>query len=572
MDGESFGPYRLQGLIGRGGMGEVHRAYDTEHDRVVALKLLSPHLAADAGYRARFQREAQLTARLREPHVIPIHRFGEIDGRLFLDMRLVEGEDLATRIARAGPMPVETALTVAGQVAEALDAAHADGLVHRDVKPSNILLTGRADRPFVYLVDFGIARSADDPAVLTETGTAIGSLEYMAPERFVTGRDVDRRVDVYALACVLYECLTGVRAFPSNSLPTAYHAHCYTDPPPLWVRRRDVPPALDGALRQGLVKDPLHRIGSAGALVEATRQALLPPPVPQGPPARRPPSAATRVDLPPPVAVPVPAGQSPAGQPPAAPYARRPTPPAGYAVAARPVPVQPVPVQRPPTRLQPVPGQPMPLAGQRPAAAPGPMPGQRPAPPPAPWAGPPPQQPPRARRHGVLGHLVAAVAAVLLVVLVAAGDDLDVAYGTALPLGFGLTAAASTAAIGLTLGLRDLVDRAGGFWWVLGAIAAGTLALWALRPEAGADPLLAFAGAQAADLVVWQLLRRAAGWRFALWASNAVGAVVLVELQLARGAPDAVWGDAVVIGYVTVATWLVAEVGAAVLALVRPRR
>ncbi|WP_281360625.1 serine/threonine-protein kinase [Lentzea indica] len=155
MTEETFGPYRIEQLLGRGGMGEVHRAYDTAHDRLVALKRLSPGIHDDADYRARFRREAQIVARLREPHVIPIHAYGEIDGRLYLDMRLVEGRDLSD-ILREGTVEPARAVRIVEQVASALDAAHADGLVHRDVKPSNILVTSG---DFVYLVDFGIARS-----------------------------------------------------------------------------------------------------------------------------------------------------------------------------------------------------------------------------------------------------------------------------------------------------------------------------------------------------------------------------------------------------------------------------
>ncbi|HEY3469212.1 MAG TPA: serine/threonine-protein kinase, partial [Amycolatopsis sp.] len=204
---EQFGPYRIEGLLGRGGMGEVHRAYDTAHDRIVALKLLSEPFIADEAFRARFRRESQIVARLREPHVIPIHAYGEIDGRLYLDMRLVEGRDLKELLAD-GPLDPARAAGIVEQVAGALDAAHADGLVHRDVKPSNVLVTS-AD--FVYLVDFGIARSMTaEGTSITGTGNVIGTLDYMAPERFgdapITGL-----VDVYALACVFFECLTGRR-------------------------------------------------------------------------------------------------------------------------------------------------------------------------------------------------------------------------------------------------------------------------------------------------------------------------------------------------------------------------
>jgi serine/threonine protein kinase len=208
-----FGPYRMDALIARGGMGEVHRAYDTQHDRVVAVKLLAGHVADDEAFRQRFIREARAAARLREPHVIPIHAYGEIDGRLYLDMRLVEGPDLSTILANRGPLDPAAAVDVIRQVASALDAAHAEGLVHRDVKPSNVLVDGSG---FAYLVDFGIARSMGPAADITGTGIPVGTVAYMAPERFAT-EPVDHRVDVYSLACLLYQCLTGAPRSPKGT-------------------------------------------------------------------------------------------------------------------------------------------------------------------------------------------------------------------------------------------------------------------------------------------------------------------------------------------------------------------
>jgi serine/threonine-protein kinase len=287
---EQFGDYRLEAMLGRGGMGEVYRAYDTRHDRVVALKVLSTELAADRNYRERFRREAHLCARLNEPHIVPIHRFGEIDGRLFLDMRLVPGRDLAQVLETEGTLPAQRAVSVIGQVAHALDAAHADGLVHRDVKPSNIRLTEEDDEDFAYLLDFGIARSltdADGPA-LTMTGAALGSVDYMAPERFLE-RPLDERVDVYSLACVLYECLTGRKPFVGDGLATLMYAHLRVDAPTPSSVRRSVPRSLDEVVQKGLAKDPDERYATAGALASAARKALSGPPsrpqvvVPQAP-------------------------------------------------------------------------------------------------------------------------------------------------------------------------------------------------------------------------------------------------------------------------------------------------
>src|SRR5690349_7518600 len=257
-------------------MGEVYRAFDTEHDREVALKVLSEHLAADRGYRERFRREAHTAARLNEPHIVPIHRYGEIDGRLFLDMRLVPGRDVAAVIAEAGPLAPERAVAIISQTARALDAAHADGLVHRDVKPSNILVSGEGDDEFVYLVDFGIARSTADNAgqpALTQTGAALGSFDYMAPERFLE-KPIDKRVDVYALACVLYECLTAQRPFLGDGLATLMYAHLNTEPPVPSAVRPELPRALDDVVRKGLSKDPDERYASAGELAQAARRAL----------------------------------------------------------------------------------------------------------------------------------------------------------------------------------------------------------------------------------------------------------------------------------------------------------
>ena len=222
---QQFGQYRIEGIIGSGGMGEVYRAYDTRRDREVALKLLPTALSDDPEYQRRFQRESYAVARLREPHVIPIHDYGEIDGRLFIDMRLVDGPNLGALIERGGPLSPERAVSLVSQIAEALDAAHADGVVHRDVKPSNVLVTAN---DFVYVVDFGIAHAVGHTrSKLTMTGATIGTLDYMAPERFES-HPVDPRTDVYSLACVLFECLTAEKPFLGDDLPALMYAHLYT--------------------------------------------------------------------------------------------------------------------------------------------------------------------------------------------------------------------------------------------------------------------------------------------------------------------------------------------------------
>lgn len=274
MDDASFGPYELRGLLGRGGMGEVYEAFDRDQNRVVALKLLPKALIQDAGFVERFRRESFAAARLSDPHVIPIHRYGDIDGRLYLDMRLVRGRDLGQVIAKDGPLPLARAVSFIAQAAEALDAAHADNLVHRDVKPTNLLVT-RHD--FVYLVDFGIAHVfglSTSGQALTATGATIGTLDYMAPERFTGRGEVDARTDVYSLACVLYECLTGRRPYPVEGLPALMHAHLDEPPPRAAAVRPDVPAALDRVIAIGMAKDPAARYPSTGELARAATQAV----------------------------------------------------------------------------------------------------------------------------------------------------------------------------------------------------------------------------------------------------------------------------------------------------------
>ncbi|WP_265446490.1 serine/threonine-protein kinase [Flexivirga meconopsidis] len=269
-DGRTFGPYRLGEVLGRGGMGVVYSAYDTVRERTVALKLLPTDLASDAAYRERFRREARLAARLGEPHIIPIHDFGEIDGVLFIDMRLVRGQELREVLSREGRLTPTRALALLGQVAAALDAAHADGLVHRDVKPENIIVT---DGDFAYLADFGIAARPDETRV-TGDGSALGSVRYMAPERF-DETPVTASSDVYALGCVLYECLSGTAPFAHRDLSKLIRAHLYDAPPRLPARLPDTDTAaLDSVLRQALAKNPADRPATAGALVRDAAEAL----------------------------------------------------------------------------------------------------------------------------------------------------------------------------------------------------------------------------------------------------------------------------------------------------------
>ncbi len=281
MTPRQVGNYRLDSLLGSGGMGEVHQAYDTYRDRYVALKLLPEGSADDQEYLKRFQSESHVAARLRDPHVIPIHDYGEIDSQIFIDMRLVDGTDMGALLDGCDRLDPQRAVHLINQVAQALDAAHADDLVHRDIKPSNIIVTSN---DFVYVVDFGLARSiGGQQTALTSTGATIGTLHYMAPERFV-GREVDGRADVYSLACVLHECLTGGPPFTGEDLPTLMYAQLYTGAPPASGLVEGVPSALDAVIARGMAKDPDDRFPTAGALAAAASEALLaeepaPPPM-----------------------------------------------------------------------------------------------------------------------------------------------------------------------------------------------------------------------------------------------------------------------------------------------------
>ncbi|KNX37097.1 hypothetical protein VV01_07965 [Luteipulveratus halotolerans] len=272
-------------------MGEVYIAYDTVKDRTVALKLLPTDLADDPEYQERFRREARTAARLQEPHVIPIHDFGAIDGVLFIDMRLVRGRDLRSVLRSERRLDPARAIAVVSQVAAALDAAHADGLVHRDVKPENVLLT---QDDFAYLADFGIASRADE-SKLTGDGSAIGSFAYMAPERF-DDAPVTSSADVYSLGCLLHECLTGATPFAARTVSAQIRAHLYETPPALSVIAPDVPAGLDRVLQWALAKDPASRPQTAGDLARAASAALDP---------RSSPVERARTDpMPPPVAAP----------------------------------------------------------------------------------------------------------------------------------------------------------------------------------------------------------------------------------------------------------------------------
>ena len=271
--GLRFGPYQLRRLLGRGGMGEVYEAEDTRKHRIVALKLISPQFSSDKTFRARMQREADTAGRLTEAHIVPIHDYGDIDGQFYVEMRMIDGVSLRTMLTNYGPLPPARTVAIVHQIAAALDAAHANGVTHRDVKPENILVT---DEDFAYLVDFGIARGATDPG-LTQHGVALGTYNYMAPERF-TGDEVTYRSDIYALACVLGECLTGAPPYRADSVERLIAAHLLEPAPrPSQLRPGRIPQALDPVIGKGMAKNPADRYFTAGDLAAAAYSALAAP-------------------------------------------------------------------------------------------------------------------------------------------------------------------------------------------------------------------------------------------------------------------------------------------------------
>jgi ABC-type branched-subunit amino acid transport system substrate-binding protein len=266
--GSVFAGYRIEAVIGRGGMGVVYRATDLSLDRPVALKLIAPELADDRRFRERFLDEPRLAASLDHASVVPIYEAGEHEGQLYLAMRYVQGSDLRTLLRRDGALEPERALAIVGQIAGALDAAHRQGLVHRDVKPANVLLD---EDEHAYLTDFGVTQQLGDETA--EAGT--GTLDYLAPEQ-IRGEPVDGRTDGYALACVLYECLSGAPPFRRATAAETMWAHLREEPPPLESR-----PALDPVFRTGLAQERDDRYPSCAALIDAARAVLVPAPRPR---------------------------------------------------------------------------------------------------------------------------------------------------------------------------------------------------------------------------------------------------------------------------------------------------
>lgn len=273
--GRQIASYRIEREIGRGGMAVVYRARDLRLDRTVALKLLAPELARNDTFRRRFTHESRAAAAIDHPHIVPVFEAGETDGVLYIAMRYVEGSDLRHLLDRQGPLAPAVALRIAAQVASALDAAHEHGLVHRDVKPGNILVARGTDSDHpehAYLTDFGLTKKSLSLTGFTTVGQFVGTLDYVAPEQ-ISGKPVDGRCDVYGFACVVYEALAGRPPFRRDDDMALLWAHQYDEPSPLTESRPDLPPDVDAVFAKGLAKSPDARFDSCLAFVAALRSA-----------------------------------------------------------------------------------------------------------------------------------------------------------------------------------------------------------------------------------------------------------------------------------------------------------
>ena len=272
MIGEQLGGYRIESVIGRGGMGVVYLAEQVRLERKVALKVITPELAHDAAFRTRFERESRLAASIDHPNVVPVYEAGEVDGLLYIAMRHVRGTDLRALLAD-GPLDPDRAAALIGQIAAALDAAHAHGLVHRDVKPGNILIEPGSGGERAFLTDFGLTKRLTSASGLTETGLVVGTLDYIAPEQ-VQGDPLDARTDVYALACVLFHTLSGRVPYARDNDMAKMYAHANVPAPSLVETAPHLPAALEDVVQRGMAKDPDARFASAGDLGRAAEGAI----------------------------------------------------------------------------------------------------------------------------------------------------------------------------------------------------------------------------------------------------------------------------------------------------------
>jgi len=271
--GSVLAGYRIEGVAGEGGMGRVYRATQVGLNRPVALKVIVPALADDPDFRARFERESYLSASIDHPNVIPVYQAGEADGRLFIAMRWVEGTDLRSLILSEGGLDAGRAVAIVEQIAAALDAAHSGGLVHRDVKPANVLLTSSHGQEHAYLTDFGLTKKTSSSTGLTKTGHFLGTPDYTPPEQ-IKGERADARADVYALGCLLFHTITGRTPFDRDTEVAKMYAHLH-DPPPSAVEAvPGTPPGLDAVISRALAKEPDQRYPSPGDLGRGARAAL----------------------------------------------------------------------------------------------------------------------------------------------------------------------------------------------------------------------------------------------------------------------------------------------------------
>lgn len=270
--GSTFGPFELIRKIGQGGMGVVYEARQPGLNRRVAIKLIAFDRATDEVFRRRFQSESRSAASIEHPNVVPIYDAGEVDGVLYIAMRYIDGVDLGARVAAADGLHPQLTAAIITQVGSGLDAVHAAGLIHRDIKPANVLLAGPEGREHAYITDFGLAKDSAAKTAYTRSGDVIGSIDYVAPERFLGGR-IDARTDIYALGCVLYYALTGEVPFPKPDPPAKMHDHLHAPPPAPSRLRASVPTALDAVVARAMAKEPANRFQSAGDLGRAVTAA-----------------------------------------------------------------------------------------------------------------------------------------------------------------------------------------------------------------------------------------------------------------------------------------------------------
>jgi serine/threonine protein kinase len=273
--------YRIERQLGRGSMGVVYLAEDVQLRRKVALKILAPTQADDELFRGRFDRESQSAANLDHPNIVPVYAAGEAAGSLYIAMRYVGGGDLRTLLEANGVLSLEQTTSIIAAVADALDAAHAQGMIHRDVKPANILIDDRNGQQHYYLSDFGITKIVSSGRSLTSTGQIVGTIDYIAPEQ-IQGKQMDGRADLYALGCVLYQCLTGVVPFPREDTAAFMWAHVHDEPPPVSAPRPDLPPQIDHIAAKAMAKQPENRYATCRELALALRAAAADPAVSPG--------------------------------------------------------------------------------------------------------------------------------------------------------------------------------------------------------------------------------------------------------------------------------------------------